>query len=170
MQGLLLIDCDGTIREPLSGGQFIQHAHDQRIIAGVDRALFFYKDWTIIGITNQGGVASGKKTLDDCVAEQLYTLQLLPQLLKIYFCPDYEGKQLGCAYSNHWSLTTPYGYSSFRKPGKGMLEYCINTHISEKCLYVGDRPEDLQAAMAARIPFLAAELWRDLAQHPCAHS
>ena len=61
--------------------------------------------YTIIGITNQGGCDTinrdtGKplKSLEDAlaqlavgIAEQEYTLSLIPQLECIYFCPDMKG-------------------------------------------------------------------------------
>ncbi|MBE9193571.1 hypothetical protein IQ230_25235 [Gloeocapsopsis crepidinum LEGE 06123] len=39
---LLLLDCDGTIREPISGAKFIQHPEDQKIIAGAEQAIAHY--------------------------------------------------------------------------------------------------------------------------------
>lgn len=54
---LLMVDMDGTIREPLNGQQYFQHPKDQRQIEGADPAIGAYKDdWLIVGITNQGGV------------------------------------------------------------------------------------------------------------------
>lgn len=55
---LLLLDCDGTIREPRSGAKFIQRPEDQKIIAGADKAIAHYhqEGWILVGITNQGGV------------------------------------------------------------------------------------------------------------------
>lgn len=93
MAKLLLTDCDGTIRKPKSRTKFIQHPHDQKIIKGADQAIAHYaqQGYTIMGITNQGGVAKGYKTLTECVEEQEYTLELLPQLERILFCPDFEG-------------------------------------------------------------------------------
>lgn len=163
MGKLLLLDLDGTIREPVSGQKFIQHPRDQRVIEGADKAIVHYHGhgWLPIGISNQGGVAAGHKSLEDCVQEQFYTLELFPQLHKIYFCPDYEGKQLGCCYRNHYNVLFPSGYPSFRKPGAGMLEYAIQTHDSEECWYVGDRPEDEAAAVAASVNFVWANIWRD---------
>jgi hypothetical protein len=94
MTKLLLVDCDGTIRKPITRNLFIQHPRDQKIIKGAAEAIahFHAQGYTIIGITNQGGVAMGYKSLEDAIAEQLYTLELLPQILCIYFCPDLEGK------------------------------------------------------------------------------
>ena len=63
MTKLLLVDCDGTIRKPITRNQFIQHPRDQKIIAGARCAIahFHNRGYTIIGITNQGGVAMGYK-------------------------------------------------------------------------------------------------------------
>ncbi len=71
---LLLIDMDGTLREPLSGQQHFQHPKDQRIIVGADIAIRAYKDdWMIVGITNQGGVAAGHKSMQECINGQTQT-------------------------------------------------------------------------------------------------
>lgn len=71
---LLMVDCDGTIREPLSEAKFIQHPHDQKIIKGADRAIADYhaQSYNIVGISNQGGVAAGYKSLERTIAEQRY--------------------------------------------------------------------------------------------------
>ncbi len=61
---LLLVDLDGTIREPLSGKRYFQHFQYQKIIPGAEVAIGAYKDnWIIAGITNQGGVAAGHKSI-----------------------------------------------------------------------------------------------------------
>jgi D-glycero-D-manno-heptose 1,7-bisphosphate phosphatase len=44
---LLLIDMDGTLREPLSGQQYFQHPQDQRIIEGTQIAIRAYKGMKI---------------------------------------------------------------------------------------------------------------------------
>ncbi len=69
MTKLLLLDCDGTIREPLSEAKFIQQPRDQRIVEGADKAIAHYssREWTIIGITNQGGVAARHKSIEACL-------------------------------------------------------------------------------------------------------
>ena len=163
MNRILILDMDGTCREPASGQQFIQHPMDQRIIPGADTALARYhaEGWLIFGASNQGGVAAGKKSLEDCGLEQICTLRLLPQIHKIYFCPDYDGRQLGCVYPTSFQmLRATTGYSSFRKPGSGMIEYVLATHSVDECLFIGDRPEDEQAADGAGRPFMWAEAWR----------
>ncbi len=174
---ILLLDMDGTTRRCKSKPEgFINSPKDQELIPGVDAAIAHYavEGWLIIGATNQGGVAAKRKTLEDCIEEQYYTLDLVPQLHKILFCPDYEGKQLGVVYRGFHSLIIPSGYSSFRKPAPGMIEYAIRTHEVDQCkevrwgklppstlrLFVGDREEDLAAAVAAGVPFLHAQNWR----------
>lgn len=205
MHKLLLLDLDGTLREPLRGTQFTQHPRDQQIIAGADRAISHYHErgWLAIGISNQGGVAAGHKSLDSAISEQQYTLELFPELRAIYFCPDFEGKQ--CIKVGRQSTEPFLAYTrddtsawhndpdlwknrlpgvligpmqdgfSFRKPGSGMIEKAILDYMGRDlnsflelmdrrladCWFVGDRPEDEQAAEAAGVNFLHAEVWRD---------
>lgn len=91
---LLLLDLDGTIREPRSGKQFISHPRDQKIITGAVTALDSYivDGWNVIGVSNQEGVAAGHKTLEEALSEAEYTLLLFPHLDGIYFCPDFQGQ------------------------------------------------------------------------------
>jgi D-glycero-D-manno-heptose 1,7-bisphosphate phosphatase len=59
---------DGTLREPLSGQKYFQHPKEQRIIVGAQIAIGAYKDeWIIVCITNQGGVATGHKSMQECI-------------------------------------------------------------------------------------------------------
>lgn len=170
---LLLLDCDDTIREPRSGAKFIQHPEDQKIIAGAEQAITHYhqEGWIAVGITNQGGVAAGYKQLEEAVAEQEYTLQLFPQLLCIYFCPDFDGNccwLVGRGYDAkpiHLAKWATEFVGTFRKPQPGMLKVAIKNHCGlncEKgCLYVGDRAEDEEAARRAGVEFMQASAWRD---------
>lgn len=151
---ILFLDCDGTIREPLSGAKFISHPRDQQIIPRADKALAHYhkRGWVIVGISNQGGVGAGHKSLEAAIAEQEYTLGLFPEMTAIYFCPDFEGKRcivVGHRSVEHFLASTdadrlkwqnpelwqhrPPGAIisglengfSFRKPGSGMLSKAI---------------------------------------------
>ena len=160
---LLILDLDGTVREPLSDNKFIQHPRDQQIIKGASSAISYFASsgWKIVGVTNQAGVASGKKSLQSCIKEQQYTLHLLPQIDEIYFCPDFEGRKCFCV-----NRSEVYNYSKhqesgkFRKPDPGMLNLAIEMHKPDKVLMIGDRPEDREAAKAAGIKFQHAESWR----------
>lgn len=167
---LLLVDLDGTIREPLSGQQYFQHPKDQQIIAGADVAIRAYKDdWIVVGISNQGGVAAWYKSIQECIKEQQYTLELFPELREIYFCPDFEGRKCFRVTRHNvhnYSKTKWSGH--YRKPGAGMLQLAMvrHQHISENTRYVGDRPEDEAAARRAGVQFQWAADW--IEQHQVA--
>jgi D-glycero-D-manno-heptose 1,7-bisphosphate phosphatase len=165
---LLFVDCDGTIREPASGEIFIQHPKDQRIIIGADEAIFRYRrqGWTIVGITNQGDVAAGFKSLESAIAEQQYTLEIFPDIFGICFCPD-EGQTAYIVSRKKVQEFTKGLFASFRKPGCGMIELVTYKFLKggmsashATYLMVGDRPEDKLCAEAAAIDFLWADKWR----------
>ena len=167
---LLLVDLDGTIRESLSGQEYFQHPKDQQIIAGADVKLRAYTDgWIIVGITNQGGVAAGYKSIQTCIEEQQYTLELLPQLREIYFCPDFEGRKCFrvTRHNIHNHSKTKWS-GQYRKPRSGMLNLAMvrHKHIPSSTWYVGDRPEDEAAARRARVQFQWAEDWIQQHQDP----
>lgn len=168
---LLLIDCDGTIREPASGEKFIQHPLDQRIISGADKGIVHAhkQGWRIIAISNQGSVAAGHKLLEDAIAEAHYTLELFPQVLCTYICPDFEGKHCWMIGRGHDEIAvhlTPWGeefIGTFRKPQPGMLSAAIKMSgfpdRKSEYFYIGDRPEDEEAAMRAGVNFLPTDIW-----------
>lgn len=166
MNKILFLDLDGTVRETKSGKTFINQPDDQQLINGVTEVIRKYSNWIKIGITNQGGVASGHKSIESAILEQKITLQLLPELEWIYFCPSYDG--LECWKVDHEnSLSIKQRsvdeFDSFRKPGAGMIKLAFHHFEFENItefLYVGDRPEDEQAAAAANIPFMWAHDWR----------
>ncbi len=167
MKKLLLVDLDGTIREPISGQKFINHPQDQRPIAGAPQALehFANEGYKIAGITNQAGVASGHKSLADCLKEQQRTLELFPAIDRIYLCPDFEGLHLWEVdrfKKVHLSEFPQYSdlKGNFRKPNPGMLWAAARLYEPEHSLYVGDRDEDKAAATTAGIDFMWAWDWR----------
>jgi D-glycero-D-manno-heptose 1,7-bisphosphate phosphatase len=176
---ILFVDCDGTIREPKSGAKFISAPSDQQIIQGADRAIAYYasKNWRIIGITNQAGVAAGHKSLEEAIEEQQITLELFPEISEIFFCPDWEGNRcfrVGRGSTDslqrqefpHPDIPGELLYSSFRKPGSGMIARALDCLLPylpdeiEDMWMVGDRPEDRQCAAAAEINFMWADIWR----------
>lgn len=166
MTKILLVDCDGTIRQPKSGAKFINKPDDQEPIPGAVEAIdhYFQKGWLIVGITNQAGVAAGHKSLKDCVKEQQYTLELFPQIKTIYFCPDFEGKLCYCVTPNSYDQLTVWQPGiNFRKPGGGMLIKALIDFEGDnsEAWMIGDRPEDEQAAAAAEINFMWADIWRN---------
>ena len=177
---VLFLDLDGTLRLSTSGGIFIDKPENQKIIDGVEEAIARYKnDWLIMGITNQAGVINQHKTLENCIKEQQLTMRLIPQIYKIYACPDW-GDTMLIIDRLYWSIfdgklkdrrditdnqlipsSLQYDYDSFRKPGIGMVQYFINIHSPiSKAIFVGDMESDQQCANKANIEFIWAEDWR----------
>lgn len=192
---LLIVDLGGTVRVNLGADfnnpktfGFINNPQDQKIIPAAAKAIAKYKSqgWVIVGATNQAGVAAGHKTLDECIQEQKYTLQLLGDAVDgIYFCPDYEG--LRCFYVHHdgcdemidaylsdeqWKYSVNTGLlvdedriiGKCRKPNGGMLVLASQRIKADVVHFVGDRNEDRLAAINAGLPqenfFWAKDWWQ----------
>ena len=169
MTKILFLDLDGTVRQTKSGATFINDPYDQELIVGVEDAIARYHDYKIIGVTNQGGVIAGYKSLENCFEEQRQTLKLLPQMSLLLFCTDngntmfrlsrrsleMHGMPIPTNRSNY--------FGNFRKPSPGMIVFGMkySREKLEEVLMVGDRPEDQQAANNANIPFMWAEEWRN---------
>ena len=167
MAEILFCDIDGTLTGTASGATFKSHPRNVLVLPGVENALAQYgkEGYLIVGISNEGGVGAGHKKLEAAFEEKQYTCLLLPQLEAIYFCPDFAGQVLCRAHRDTAiEVKVKFGkYSSFRKPGTGMIEYCLSLYGGDvgKCWMVGDRREDEKAAVAAGINFIAADVWRD---------
>ncbi len=169
MTKILFLDLDGTVRRTKSGATFINDPYDQELIPGVQEAIARYHDWKIIGITNQGGVLAGKKSLENCFEEQRQTLMLVPQMWMILFCTD-NGDTMFRLSQRMLELhgmpiifnRSKY-FGNFRKPNPGMINFALkySREKPEQILMVGDRPEDQQCAANANIPFMWAEDWRN---------
>lgn len=174
---LLILDKDGTLVRPKSGHKFVQKPWDQIPLDGAQEKVQKYvKDgWYIAVASNQGGIAAGHKTVEATVMEFEFLFELFPEISDAYFCPDFEGEKCYwfCGGKNpecilytpeDFEVWNPF-YANFRKPGAGMLILAMSGHLpssipsSDKCLYVGDREEDEQAARAAKIPFMWAHDW-----------
>ena len=167
MAKILFCDVDGTLTGTVSDAKFKSHLRDVLVLPGVKNALAHYNQegYLIIGISNEGGVGAGHKKLEAAFEEKQYTCSLLPQLEAIYFCPDFAGQVL-CRADRDTAIEVKVEsgkYSSFRKPGSGMIEYCLALYEGDvgNSWMVGDRPEDEQAAEARGINFIVADVWRD---------
>lgn len=177
MLNILFVDLDGTIRQPITG-KWIQPWDNQEPMPGAKRTLeeFYKKGWLIIGITNQGGVAAGHKTLEECMKEQQYTLNIFPEIQMIQACPDFEGEQLISTERGVHSIVArsdfPHPnypndllYPNFRKPESGMVMRAIDSCgliDANEVWMVGDRLEDEGCARNAGINFCHAEIWRNI--------
>jgi D-glycero-D-manno-heptose 1,7-bisphosphate phosphatase len=174
---LAIFDKDGTLTTTASGEQFVQHPQDQVLLPGVAEAIAALSadDWAIAIASNQGGIAAGHKRLEETIEEMRFAMQLISSADPMaVFCPDFEGNHCHCIYDlqtlhvSHYGISDEVGavhYSgligSYRKPNAGMLKLIIEKHRPvENVLFVGDRPEDEQAAASANVPFMWADQWR----------
>jgi D-glycero-D-manno-heptose 1,7-bisphosphate phosphatase len=181
MSQLLLIDKDGTVTRTKSGETFVQTWNDQELIPGVAQSLHYHRrqGYTPIIITNQGGVAAGHKTLHEALAETQFAC-LLAGINRAYVCPDAAGTIGENVYEirngvdvdvDDW-LVTHYTLDSLktaknlqitglRKPECGMLltAIALADYPVQGCFYVGDRPEDSEAAAKAEIRFMHADVF-----------
>lgn len=163
---ILFLNLDGTVRRTKSGARFINDPHDQELIPGVMEAIARYdlEEWKVIGITNQGGVGTGHKTLENCILEQEVTLEIAPFLSSIYFCPD-NGERCFSVHRDVEILVDeiedmPDLKWTFRKPDTGMIYAAETEYELYGELMIGDRPEDEECAKKAEIPFIWAHEWR----------
>lgn len=166
---LAILDKDGTLTETVSGATFVQSPTDQKLIAGVQEAIakLASQGYTLAIASNQGGVAAGHKTLEDAIAEMRYAMQLT-EINLAAIAHTYENQGYGeCVLikpESHEELT--HGLFKFRKPDMGMIDLLCtevtNTTLWRgqiKPIFIGDRPEDEQAAHNAQIPFIHAKDW-----------
>lgn len=192
MKGIFF-DIDGTLTGTISGAKFKQHSQDVQVLPGVAEKLQAYEQqgWVMIGISNQGGCSAINettnkpyKTVEQTIEEMFYTLDLLPQLEAIYFCPDFQGrycykvnKQGSVMFDNTENMIlapTDWGddykhilseEASFRKPGAGMIKLAakeFEIDLSASWWMTGDRPQDdQQCAVNAGITFVDAVAWRN---------
>lgn len=169
MTKILFVDIDGTPSETISGHSFKQHPQDVKVMEGADKALahFHNSGWTVIGISNQGGIAKGFKSRQATIQEMQFTMQLLPELIAVYFCPDFEGQecwrvlQLSASEVGAERLEL---IGQYRKPEAGMIKFNFRAYypnVIKDAWMVGDRLEDEQCAINAGINFCPAQVWRD---------
>jgi len=166
MSKIIFFDLDGTLRQTKSGKTFINEPEDQQPIEGTQKALSYYqeKGFLLIGITNQGGVAAGHKSLQSAIEEQRITLELFPELSEIFFCPNWGESCYQLSRGNQpLEFSAPLSGDgtaiSCRKPGHGMLLTATRPLAELKdCWMIGDRPEDQQCAEAAGVKFVWASV------------
>ena len=170
---ILFVDIDGTLTETISGHAFKQSPTDVKIIEGADKAIAHFSElgWLIVGISNQGGIAAGHKSLKETCEELQFTLDLFPKLETIYFCPDFEGNTLYQVCDKEYiridegSEYAKLLKGQYRKPLPGIIKFVFRAlypHVIEDVWMIGDRPQDdQQCAINAGINFCPADVWRD---------
>jgi D-glycero-D-manno-heptose 1,7-bisphosphate phosphatase len=159
---VLYLDLDGTVRWGKDElGRFGRGPEDVRVFTEVPELLAGYKrlGWRIAAVSNQGGIALGHLTLEECAAAMLETNVQCGKLFdKMSWC------------SHHPDAQDPLMATCWcRKPRAGLvIEAAHALHAQFKsemypphiALMVGDRPEDKGCADAAAVPFLSAAEWR----------
>lgn len=152
----LLLDLDGTIRTSKSGAQFIAGAHDIELTNDlVEPILWQYKirGWVIFGVTNQGGVAHGYKTLKDVLEESIATqaqFKRNPIDFIYYSAHDPKGKIV--PFNTRSLLRKPYYGMAVqaevmcREEGGIIVDW-------DKSIMVGDRDEDKGMAKAIDVKY-----------------
>jgi len=181
MTKIFFFDLDGTLRQTKSGETFINEPDDQKPIAGASKAIAHYSDSFIcIGITNQGGVAAGHKSIENAIEEQRITLELFPELSEIFFCPNWGESCYQISRDNvPLPFQAPIGSDSLkvscRKPGHGMLLIASQAFGLDDAWMIGDRPEDEKCATAADINFIPATVMLakftpGMSEIPCTHT
>lgn len=153
----LCVDLDGTIRASRSGG-FIDGPEDIVLLPNTEETLWRYRNagYLVFGVTNQGGVAYGHKTIKQVNEEIEATLQLFKEN------PFHMVK---ACYQMAGGKVPAYSYRSLhRKPGIGMLALMeVAAWDSgfvvdwDNSIMVGDGEEDKDLAKNADIAFLWAD-------------
>lgn len=158
---VLYLDLDGTVRWGKDElGRFVNGAGDVRVFDEVPALLARYRDlgWRIVAVSNQGGVALGHVSRDDCAAAMVETYQQCGGLFdRIAWCvhhPDASDPEMAVCWC--------------RKPRPGLVieaaialaEYKGEIYPPHLGLFVGDRPEDADCAKNAGLRFMAADVWR----------
>lgn len=159
---VLYCDIDGTIRKGKDElGRFVNTAEDVHLFEEVPPLLRAYKvlGWRIVGISNQGGIALGHMTMEDCNMAMMATQQQSNYTFdKLLWCshhPDAEDPEMAVCWC--------------RKPKAGMVieaawklagEHPDEIYPPHLGLFVGDRPEDEKCAENAGLRFMRADLWR----------
>jgi D-glycero-D-manno-heptose 1,7-bisphosphate phosphatase len=150
MKKLFLFDVDGTLVKTKSGDEFRKTPDDWELLPGRKEYITkLLKDgFEVALITNQGGAAFGYFEL---VEMHQQIADLASQLGDIAFYIDYTHPK---------GFVSGLGRNSWRrKPGPGMvyeaiLSACVNP---DETVFIGDRPEDQEAAENAKIDFI----WSD---------
>lgn len=154
---VVFFDLDGTLRTSKGGHKFIKDKDDIEILPNVIDKLqeLSEKGYHTIGITNQGGVAHGFKSLADLNYEAVVTQELLGHypLNAIYQSAQDEK---GTVY--------PYNLRTLcRKPGIGMIAHAERQAFNlgyiidlDKSVLVGDMWSDKETANKAGLLFIPA--------------
>lgn len=163
---LLVLDLDGTVRHGFDEmGKFVNGPDDVIVFPEAVQQMRHWKEkgGRIIAVSNQGGIALGHLTMEDCIKAMVRTQVLCGGLFdKIAWC------------QHHPSAYDPeFARCWCRKPSPGLLIQAA-LDLAAKAresgypeiyppylgLFVGDRPEDEECAKLAGFTFKHARDWR----------
>jgi D-glycero-D-manno-heptose 1,7-bisphosphate phosphatase len=137
----IFLDRDGVINH--DPGDYARSLKDFIILPDVIATLKAWTDlgYSIIVITNQGGIAKERYTLEDFYEIDAYMRSEFEKaginFLETYFCPHHD------AISN----------CLCRKPHSGMIEKALARHDVDpnKSVMIGDKYRDIEAAEGAGV-------------------
>lgn len=143
---LVIFDVDGTLVETKSGATFRKSEDDWQLLPGrLERCQQMREqDIKLACATNQGGVAFG----------YLNREKMMIELMSLAIELDLSGNQV--CFTHPTASIEKYRQDDYnRKPKPGMLFMAMAFHqvMPADTLYVGDRPEDEQAAKNAGVAF-----------------
>jgi len=162
MVRVLYCDIDGTIRKGKDElGYFVNTADQVQVFDGVKDLLWRYRvrGWRIVGISNQGGIALGHLTREDCARAMMETQKQTGNAFdKLAWCMHHPSVDL---------LEMAVCWCRKPKPGLvietalAMQEQFDEIYPPHLGLFVGDREEDELCAFNAGLLFMDALAWRD---------
>lgn len=140
----LILDYDGTLRDTISDEKYPRSPDDVMILEGRKEKLQEYIDngYTLLGVSNQSGIGSGKVSEEDVVACFERTNELLGHSIDYRYCAHRAGP--GGCYC--------------RKPQVGhgcelIVQYKLNP---SQCVFVGDMTSDKTFAKRCGFQFQKA--------------
>ena len=152
MRKAIILDRDGVINH--DPGDYTRNIRGFQILPGVEETLkrFSNAGFSIVVITNQGGIAKGEYSLDDFYEIDRYMSNWMIDreinFLETFFCPHHD----------------KYTVCLCRKPKRGMVEKAIaKYHIDpEKSFMIGDKQRDLDSASPSGIRGILVPVNADL--------
>lgn len=144
---LLFLDRDGTLNRSL-GLRPPNDRHEVELLPGVGATLHNYasQGWSLVIVTNQGGVAFGYLTEQQARSVHASVLEALPvEIDASYICPHHPEGTI-----SRYATDCPN-----RKPATGAIRNALDTFGADarQCLFVGDQETDRQAASVCGIEF-----------------
>ena len=161
-------DLDGTIQRAKKG-DFINVPSDVEIIPDVIESFSasqIYNSWLIVGVTNQGGIGAGFKTMENFKAQVARLFELfcekmgLNPFYAVYYSPFWKGEVKDNSEDREFFQRD----SCLRKPNTGMIAACeidlLQKNIVidwEKSLMIGNSDSDKRCAARAGLKYFDRE-------------